>query len=100
HLWSAFPREALWVEVLNTNSQKYGGTGEGNKGALKTNPTRWDGHAHAIDLVLPGMSTLFFLFAPASIEALAATSSIPEEKTRDAALALESVSRPGDRLEI
>ena len=57
------PREGYWVEVLNTNSQKYGGTGEGSGRSLKTNPIRWDGQPQAIDLALPGMSTLFFLFA-------------------------------------
>jgi 1,4-alpha-glucan branching enzyme len=57
------PREGLWVEVLNTDSQKYGGTGEGTGQSLQTHPTRWDGQPHAIDLALPGMSTLFFLFA-------------------------------------
>jgi len=95
HYRVGVPREGLWGEVLNTNSQKYGGTGEGNKQALKTNPIRWDGHEHALDLVLPGMSTLFFLFAPASIEELAATNS--EEKTR--AITMASAPRGGDRLE-
>ncbi len=57
------PREGLWIEVLNTNSQRYGGTGEGTGQSLQTHPTRWDGQPQAIDLVLPGMSSLFFLFA-------------------------------------
>jgi 1,4-alpha-glucan branching enzyme len=58
------PREGLWVEILNTNSRRYGGNGEWTGQSLKTNPIRWDGHPQAIDLALPGMSTLFFLFAP------------------------------------
>ncbi len=56
------PREGFWVEILNTNSRRYGGNGEWTGQSLKTDPIRWDGHAQAVDLALPGMSTLFFRF--------------------------------------
>jgi len=55
------PREGFWAEVLSTNSKKYGGTGDGNVPELKTNPIRWDGRPCAIDVFLPGMTTLYFL---------------------------------------
>ena len=82
------PREGLWVEVLNTNSQRYGGTGEGNQQPLKTNPIRWDGQPQAIDLALPGMATLFFLFDPptASLEELTATDATTAGKIPETAV--------------
>ena len=86
------PREGLWVEVLNTNSQKYGGTGEGNPQAVKSNPIRWDGRPHAIDLSLPGMTTLFFLLAPppAAPDELPATVGETEDKTTSPFVSIES----------
>jgi 1,4-alpha-glucan branching enzyme len=59
------PVEGTWVEVLNTNSKKYGGSGEGNLAGVKTQAIKWDGRNQAVDLFLPGMSTLFFLLTPA-----------------------------------
>ena len=56
------PREGLWVETLNTNAKKYGGGGEGHPEPLKTTPIKWDGRPQAIDVSLPGMSVLFFLY--------------------------------------
>ena len=58
------PHEGLWVEILNTNAKRYGGDGAGHAEPVKTSPTKWDGRSHSIDLTLPGMSTLFFLFRP------------------------------------
>ena len=62
------PSEGTWVEALNTNSKKYGGNGEGNLEGVKTQPIKWDGRNHAVDLFLPGMTTLFFLLTPAPAE--------------------------------
>jgi 1,4-alpha-glucan branching enzyme len=58
------PREGFWVEVLNTDAKKFGGSGKGDLESVKSNPIKWDGRSHAIDLFLPGMSTLLFLFTP------------------------------------
>jgi 1,4-alpha-glucan branching enzyme len=58
------PVEGIWVEALNTNSKKYGGNGDGNLEPVKTQPIKWDGGDHAVDLFLPGITTLFFLLKP------------------------------------
>jgi 1,4-alpha-glucan branching enzyme len=58
------PREGFWEEHLNTDSRQYGGNGEGNHDPVRSNPIRWDGRPHAIDLYLPGMSTLYLVFSP------------------------------------
>ena len=62
------PREGHWVEVLNTNSKRYGGNGEGHLEPVKTQPVKWDGRAQAVDLTLPGMSVMFFRFKPGTGE--------------------------------
>ena len=61
------PHEGLWVEILNTNAKRYGGDGAGHTEPVKTSPTKWDGRLHSIELTLPGMSTLFFLFRPLAV---------------------------------
>jgi putative CocE/NonD family hydrolase len=58
----------LWAEALNTNAKRYGGGGEGHLEPVKTQAVKWDGRPHAVDLTLPGMSVMFFLFKPATVE--------------------------------
>jgi 1,4-alpha-glucan branching enzyme len=58
------PRPGLWIETLNTNAKRYGGDGAGHGDPLKTTATKWDGRPHAVDVNLPGMTTMFFLFRP------------------------------------
>ena len=60
------PKEGVWAEVLSTDAKKYGGSGEGTLPELKTIQIKWDGRPHAIDVTLPGMTTLFFLYRPAA----------------------------------
>jgi 1,4-alpha-glucan branching enzyme len=64
HYRVGVPREGTWVEALNTNSGKYGGGGEGNAEGVRSEPTKWDGRPHSVDLFLPGMAVMFFLFRP------------------------------------
>ena len=61
HYRVGVPREGSWVEVLSTNSRQYGGNGEGNAHGVKTNSIAWNGRPFALDLHLPGMTTLYFL---------------------------------------
>ena len=58
------PREGAWTEVLNTNSKRYGGSGHGHLEPVKTQPIKWDGRPHSLDLTLPGMAVLYFLLSP------------------------------------
>ena len=68
HYRVGVPKEGLWVEVLNTNSKRYGGSGDGHSEPVKTQAVKWDGRPNAVDLTLPGMSVMFFLFKPAPVE--------------------------------
>ena len=54
------PRQGLWREVLNTNSEFYGGTGLGNDGARHTEDVPHDGYSQSISLKLPPHTTFFF----------------------------------------
>ena len=67
------PREGSWTEVLNTNSKRYGGSGHGHLAPLTTQPIKWDGRLHSLDLSLPGMTVLYFLLSPNPAVALAQT---------------------------
>src|SRR5581483_5069351 len=57
------PRRGLWKEVINTNSQYYGGSGLGNDGGLMAEDVPADGFAHSIVLTVPPLSTTIFKWA-------------------------------------
>jgi 1,4-alpha-glucan branching enzyme len=54
------PRSGLWREVINTNSQYYGGSGIGNEGGRTTEDIPADGHNQSLRLTLPALSTTIF----------------------------------------
>ncbi len=54
------PYHGYWTEVLNTNSQYYGGTGFGNHGGRQSSTALADGYEQSLSLTLPGLSTLVF----------------------------------------
>jgi 1,4-alpha-glucan branching enzyme len=54
------PRRGFWKEVINTNSQYYGGGGLGNDGGRATENVAADGHEQSIRLTLPPLSTAIF----------------------------------------
>jgi 1,4-alpha-glucan branching enzyme len=54
------PRQGLWREVINTNSEYYGGTGLGNAGARHSEPVECDGYSQSLPLTLPPHTTLVF----------------------------------------
>jgi 1,4-alpha-glucan branching enzyme len=54
------PRAGFWRELINTNSEYYGGTGLGNGGGVMAEPVPADGFEHSLRLVLPPTSTTLF----------------------------------------
>lgn len=54
------PGPGRWVEILNSDSEVYGGSGQGNFGGVKTGPLSVPHHGRpeSIDLTLPPLSTL------------------------------------------
>ena len=54
------PRRGFWREVVNTNSEFYGGTGLGNDGGRNTEDLEHDGFSQSIRLTLPPLSAFVF----------------------------------------
>jgi 1,4-alpha-glucan branching enzyme len=54
------PRRGWWREVINSNSEYYGGTGLGNSGGRSSEDLPRDGYTQSIDLTLPPLTTLIF----------------------------------------
>lgn len=53
------PQGGVWHEVLNTDSDGYGGSGVGNNGAVFSEPRPWQGHADSLLLSLPALGVLW-----------------------------------------
>jgi 1,4-alpha-glucan branching enzyme len=54
------PRRGWWREVINSNSEYYGGSGLGNDGGRNTSNEPCDGYTQSIELTLPPLTTLVF----------------------------------------
>ena len=50
---------ARWLEVLNTDAARYGGSGAGNPDPVKADPTGWSGQPTSAELTLPPLATLW-----------------------------------------
>jgi 1,4-alpha-glucan branching enzyme len=55
------PREGTWQEVLNSDAREYGGSGQGNQGAVDSTPVAKHGREQSLNLVLPPLSASFFV---------------------------------------
>ncbi len=51
------PRRGFWRELINTNSEYYGGTGLGNDGGRMTEDVERDGFSQSLKLTLPPLTT-------------------------------------------
>jgi len=54
------PRGGRWEEILNSDSERYGGSGVGNLGGLDAQPRAAHGRDWSVRLTLPPLSALFF----------------------------------------
>ena len=59
------PRHGFWREVLNTNSEYYGGTGVGNDGGRESECIERDGFGQSIAVKLPPHTTVIFKWTAA-----------------------------------
>ena len=53
------PQEGTYAEILNTDSDNYGGSGKGNLGKVHSKPYGMHGLPHSISLTLPPLAALF-----------------------------------------
>lgn len=56
----ALPRSGEWIEVLNTDSPHYGGTGAGNYGHIYAQDIEWSGKPAMARITVPPLSASFF----------------------------------------
>ena len=68
------PFEGSYKEILNSNDQKYGGTGFGNPRSLRSKKLLWDEREDSIKINIPPLSTLIFTCTPIKKEKKAAAS--------------------------
>ncbi|HEY2514922.1 MAG TPA: 1,4-alpha-glucan branching protein GlgB [Polyangiaceae bacterium] len=54
------PRPGKWKEIFNSDAKEFGGSGQGNLGAVEAVPVRWNGRKHSISVVLPPLGAVFF----------------------------------------
>ena len=52
------PRDGVWVEVLNSDGEEFGGSGQGNLGRVTASLTPAQGREHSVSLTLPPLSLL------------------------------------------
>ena len=57
------PRRGRWREVINSNSEFYGGSGLGNDGGRTAVDEPCDGYSQSIETTLPPLTTLVFKWA-------------------------------------
>jgi 1,4-alpha-glucan branching enzyme len=53
------PRSSFWQELLNSDARDYGGSGQGNLGALEAAPVPFHDMSHSLNLILPPLSAVF-----------------------------------------
>ena len=53
------PHGGRWVEALNTDATVYGGSGQGNGGAVEATPVPWHGQPFSAVLTLPPLAVLW-----------------------------------------
>jgi 1,4-alpha-glucan branching enzyme len=54
------PVAGTWTEVLNSDAGIYGGSGQGNQGAVATTPLPAHGFYHSLVVTLPPLSVVMF----------------------------------------
>ena len=58
------PFAGSYKEILNSNAERFGGTGLGNPRAVRSNKISWDERKDSIKINIPALSTLIFTCTP------------------------------------
>jgi 1,4-alpha-glucan branching enzyme len=56
------PHAGRWCEIFNSDSSLYGGSNQGNAGAVHTEPISAHGEQQSVSLVLPPLAALLLKF--------------------------------------
>jgi 1,4-alpha-glucan branching enzyme len=57
------PRDGFWREVLNSDAQDYGGSGQGSLGGVEASPISAHGYPYSLNLSLPPLAAVYFKYA-------------------------------------
>jgi 1,4-alpha-glucan branching enzyme len=55
------PVPGRWRELLNTDAEMYGGSGQGNMGGVDTEDVSWMGQYHSAHITIPPLAALLFV---------------------------------------
>jgi 1,4-alpha-glucan branching enzyme len=58
------PSAGFWRELMNSDSEVYGGSGQGNLGGVETEPEPWEGAAHTLQLTAPPLGLVVLQHEP------------------------------------
>jgi 1,4-alpha-glucan branching enzyme len=53
------PHKGEWREIFNSDSTHFGGSGQGNLGAVESRPIAWNGRRDSINVTLPPLGAIF-----------------------------------------
>jgi 1,4-alpha-glucan branching enzyme len=54
------PSGGFWLEILNSDSTEYGGSGQGNMGGIEASPLPFHGLPYSLNLTLPPLGAVYF----------------------------------------
>ena len=54
------PRAGVWREILNTDSELWGGSNLGNGGHAGSQPISYNSHYHSLSITLPPLAVVVF----------------------------------------
>jgi 1,4-alpha-glucan branching enzyme len=60
HYRIGVPAGGFWMEVLNSDAEEYGGSGQGNLGGVEASPLPFHGRAHSLSLTVPPLGIVVF----------------------------------------
>jgi len=53
------PRPGRWREIVNSDAEELGGSGQGNLGGVESRPIPWNGRSHSVNVTLPPLAAVF-----------------------------------------
>ena len=56
------PYAGYWREILNSDANEHGGSGQGNLGGVETSPSPFHGRQHSVNLTLPPLGAIFLKY--------------------------------------
>jgi 1,4-alpha-glucan branching enzyme len=56
-----FPCSGRWIELLNTDSERYGGSNVGNPNGVEAEPIPWHGQADSAEVMLPPLAVIWLV---------------------------------------